>query len=118
MEAASRGAKRAGGLTVGILPGREPSQANHYVDIAIPTGMGELRNGLVVAVGEVVVAVGGGYGTLSEIGLALKGDKPVIGMQTWDLERNVEGHASIIAVASIDEAWREVEKALGSRDRG
>jgi uncharacterized protein (TIGR00725 family) len=86
MEAACRGAKQAGGTTVGILPGTDRSAANPYVDFALPTGLGEARNALVVRAADVVIAVGGGYGTLSEIALALRGGKPVIGLDTWEVE--------------------------------
>ncbi|HEX4864947.1 MAG TPA: TIGR00725 family protein [Acidimicrobiales bacterium] len=87
MAAACRGAKSAGGLTVGLLPGRHPGDANPWVDIAIPTGLGETRNALVVAAASAVVAVGGEYGTLSEIALALRAGKPVVGVGTWTLTR-------------------------------
>ena len=86
MESACRGAKDAGGLTVGILPGDDRSQANPFVDVVLPTGLGESRNALVVAAADVVIAIGGGYGTLSEIALALKAGKRVIGLDTWDIE--------------------------------
>ena len=72
MEAACRGAKEAGGTTVGILPGADRAAANPFVDVAIPTGLGEARNALVVRAADAVIAIGGGYGTLSEIALALK----------------------------------------------
>ena len=85
MEAACRGARSAGGTTVGILPGPTREDANPFVDIAIPTGMGEARNALVVRASDAVIAVGGGVGTLSEIGLALKMGRPVIGLGTWAL---------------------------------
>lgn len=85
MEAACRGAKAAGGTTVGILPGAERSAANAWVDIAVPTGLGEARNALVVRAADAVLAVGGEFGTLSEIALALKTGKPVIGVGTWSL---------------------------------
>jgi uncharacterized protein (TIGR00725 family) len=84
MEAACRGAKSAGGVTLGILPGPSRSDANPFVDMAIPTGMGEARNALVVRTADAVIAVGGGVGTLSEIGLALKMQRPVIGLWTWE----------------------------------
>ena len=87
MEAACRGAKSAGGTTVGVLPGRSAVDANPYVDVAVPTGLGELRNGLVVAAGAAVIAIGGEYGTLSEIALALRAGKPVVGVRTWTLTR-------------------------------
>lgn len=85
MEAACRGAKAAGGTTVGILPGDDRAEANRWVDLAVPTGMGEGRNLLVVRAADVVAAVGGEYGTLSEIALALKLGKPVVGLATWDV---------------------------------
>jgi len=78
MEAASRGCLEAGGLTIGFLPGSDPSAANAWVSIPVPTGMGEARNALVVRAGEAVVAVGGGWGTLSEIALAKKMGREVI----------------------------------------
>jgi uncharacterized protein (TIGR00725 family) len=83
MEAASRGAAEAGGLTVGILPTYDISAANEYVKIVVPTGLGHARNALVVAAGDGVIAVGGRYGTLSEIALALKLGKAVVGVNTW-----------------------------------
>jgi uncharacterized protein (TIGR00725 family) len=86
MEAACRGAKEADGLTVGILPGSDRSDANPFVDVVLPTGLGEARNALVVGAADVVIAIGGGYGTLSEIALALKAGKRVIGLDTWEIE--------------------------------
>ena len=79
MAAASRGADAAGGLVVGILPGSDRSDANQWVGVALPTGLGELRNGLIVRAADVVLAVGGAYGTLSEIALALATGVPVVG---------------------------------------
>jgi uncharacterized protein (TIGR00725 family) len=86
MAAACRGARSAGGLTIGILPGSDRSAANEWVTVAIPTGLGELRNGLVVRSADALIAVGGAYGTLSEIALALKTGVPVIGVGSWDIE--------------------------------
>jgi uncharacterized protein (TIGR00725 family) len=86
MEAACRGAKAAGGTTLGILPGTARSAANEFVDVAIPTGLGEARNALVVRAADAVIAVGGGYGTLSEIALALKAGKRVAGIDTWEID--------------------------------
>ncbi|MDQ4097681.1 MAG: TIGR00725 family protein [Actinomycetota bacterium] len=85
MAAACRGAKAEGATTVGILPGDDRRAANQWVDIAIPTGMGEARNALVVRTADALIAVGGEFGTLSEIALALKLGKPVVGIATWDL---------------------------------
>jgi uncharacterized protein (TIGR00725 family) len=86
MEAACRGAKGAGGTTIGILPGTDRLAANAFVDVAIPTGLGEARNALVVRSADALIAVGGGYGTLSEIALALKAGRRVVGIHTWDID--------------------------------
>ena len=85
MEAACRGAKSRLGTTVGLLPGADRGAANGWVDVAIPTGMGEMRNALVVRSADALVAVGGGWGTLSEIAFALKTSKPVVGVG-WELD--------------------------------
>jgi uncharacterized protein (TIGR00725 family) len=87
MAAATRGAVEAGGMTIGILPGLDRKEANPWVRAAIPTGIGELRNGLVVRASDVVIAIGGEYGTLSEIAFALKSGVPVVGVATWSLTR-------------------------------
>ncbi|CAG0932297.1 pyrimidine/purine-5'-nucleotide nucleosidase [Planctomycetaceae bacterium] len=89
MAASARGAKSKGGLTIGILPGLDPEAANKHIDVPIPTGLGEMRNLLVARSGRAVIAIGGGYGTLSEIALALKASKKVIGLKTWDLSTDV-----------------------------
>lgn len=83
MEAACRGAGMAGGSTVGLLPGEDRTAANPWVSVAIPTGLGEARNVLVVRAAQAVVAVGGGWGTLSEIALTLRAGKTVVGLRTW-----------------------------------
>jgi len=85
MEAACRGARSRRGRTVGILPGEDRDAANGWVDVAIATGLGELRNGLVVRAADALVAVGGGHGTLSEVALALKLGRPVVGLGTWEV---------------------------------
>ena len=84
MEAAAKGCVEAGGMTLGILPGSKRNSANPYIRIALPTGLGEGRNLLVVRTSDVLVSIAGGYGTLSEIALALKAGKPVIGLETWE----------------------------------
>jgi uncharacterized protein (TIGR00725 family) len=86
MEAACRGAKEAGGLTVGIIPGARRGEANAFVDVAIATGMGYTRNSLVVMNSDVLIAVDGEYGTLSEIAYALVYEKKVFGLGTWDID--------------------------------
>ncbi len=109
MEAACRGAKGAGGLTVGILPGDNRDAANRYVDVAVATGMGEARNLVVVKSSDVVIAVGGRYGTLSELALALKLGKPVVGLDTWQLYRQEELDSGIVPVTNAQDA---VEAAI------
>jgi uncharacterized protein (TIGR00725 family) len=86
MAAASRGAAGAGGTALGVLPGADRGAANEWVTVAIPTGLGELRNGLVVRAADAVVAVGGAYGTLSEVALALKTGTPVVGLHSWPID--------------------------------
>jgi uncharacterized protein (TIGR00725 family) len=83
MEAACRGARSRNGLTLGILPGDDREAANGWVEIALATGLGELRNGLIVRACDALVAIGGGHGTLSEVGFALKLGRPVVGLGTW-----------------------------------
>ncbi|WP_456435966.1 TIGR00725 family protein [Thermovibrio ammonificans] len=93
MEGASKGAKEAGGLVVGILPHYE-ELSNPFIDIKIPTGLGHARNVIVVSTSRTVVAIGGGYGTLSEIGHALKMGKRVLGYKTWGV-KGIENYESL-----------------------
>jgi uncharacterized protein (TIGR00725 family) len=86
MEAAARGAAATGGVVLGLLPGADRAAANPHVTVAIPTGMGEMRNALVVRTADAVIAVGGAYGTLSEIALALRTGVPVVGVGSWALD--------------------------------
>ena len=86
MAAASRGAAGAGGMVIGMLPGDGRDDANEWVTVAIPTGIGELRNGLIVRTADAMVAVGGAYGTLSEIALGLHSGLKVYGLHTWEIE--------------------------------
>ena len=104
MEAACRGARGAGGRTLGILPGLDRSAANPFVDVAVATGLGEARNALVVRAADALVAIGGGYGTLSEVALALKAMKPVVGLGSWEIE----------GVRPADAAAPAVEAALAA----
>jgi len=109
MEAASRGASAEGGITVGILPGDNRQAANRYIQIPIVTGIGYARNVAVVKSAEAVIAIGGSYGTLTEIGHALQSGIPVIGLNTWALSKNGEQDSSIILAQDPVEA---VDKAL------
>ncbi len=85
MEYASKGAKKAGGLTIGILPGESKKAANKYIDIPIATAMSNARNAIIVRAADFLIAIGGNYGTLSEIALAKAINKPVYGLETWDI---------------------------------
>ena len=89
MEAAARGAMEGGGTTIGILPDEDRGRANGYLSLSVASGMGQARNLAVVCSGDVVVAVGGEYGTLSEVGLALKVGRPVVSLGSWDLGDHV-----------------------------
>ncbi|MFH1651586.1 MAG: TIGR00725 family protein [Chloroflexota bacterium] len=106
MEAACRGASEAGGLTIGILPGKDRSAANPHVQVPIVTGMGSARNVAVVMSAQAVIAIDGSYGTLSEIGHALQWGIPVIGLDTWTLVRGGQHDTSIITVTNPVEAVR------------
>jgi len=103
MEGASRGCFEAGGMTVGLLPGSRKEQANSYIRVAIPTGLGEGRNLLVVRASDILVAISGGHGTLSEIALALKTGKTVVGIRTFE---NIKG---IIRAPAAEEVLRILE---------
>jgi uncharacterized protein (TIGR00725 family) len=114
MEAACKGASLEGGITVGILPGDSPRTANPYVQIPIVTGMGYARNIAVVKTARAVIAVGGSYGTLSEIAHALQNGIPVIGLNTWSLSRDGKQDNSIILADNPTEA---VNKALNLTEK-
>jgi uncharacterized protein (TIGR00725 family) len=110
MEAACRGARSGGGLTVGLLPGESRAAGNPWLSVAVATGLGELRNGLVVRASDAVIAVGGGPGTLSEIGLALKLGRPVVALRTWGLEP--PGDAELEGFEAVGDPATAVERAL------
>jgi uncharacterized protein (TIGR00725 family) len=109
MEAACRGARSAGGVTVGLLPGEDRRAGNRWLSIALATGLGELRNGLIVRACDAMVAVGGGPGTLSEIALALKVGRPVVGLGTWELAR---GGETVELFERVDGPARAAARAL------
>jgi hypothetical protein len=109
MEAASKGAKEAGGTTVGILPGFAKEDANKYVDVPITTGLSHARNVIIARSADALIAVSGEYGTLSEIAIALKLGKPVIGIKTWDTIKGV------IKVNSPEEAIETVMQEIEER---
>jgi uncharacterized protein (TIGR00725 family) len=112
MAAACEGAREGGGLSIGILPDSDRSQANQNVDVAIATGMGELRNGLIVRASDALIAIGGGWGTLSEIAFAMRIGRAVVALSSWELPAG-SGDAAIERVGSPSEA---VKRALALAD--
>ncbi len=102
MEAVARGARSEGGITIGVLPQDHKREANEYIDIPLVTGMGVGRNVIIARSADVVIAIGGEYGTLSEIAFALQMGKPVIGIRTWDIE----------GVMKVENAESAMTKAL------
>ena len=104
MEAVCRGAAARGGVTIGILPGSDTGEGNAFLTIALPTGMGQARNAILVLAGQAVIAVGGGAGTLSEIGLALKAGKRVVGLGTWEARDRRGVPAGILEASSPEQA--------------
>ena len=104
MEGVCRGVKEAGGISIGILPGDDPAEANPYVEIAIATGMGIGRNIIIIRSADAVLAIDGRFGTLSEIAYALQLEKPVIGLRTWDVSEAIK------KADSIDQAMMMINK--------
>jgi uncharacterized protein (TIGR00725 family) len=109
MEAACRGARSRGGMTLGLLPGVDRGDANGWVLVAVPTGLGEARNALVVRAADALVAIGGGWGTLSELALALKTGRPVVGIATWEMRK---AGADVAGITSIMDPREAVETAI------
>lgn len=109
MEAAARGAKKAGGLTIGVLPGPETGEANPWIDAPVATDMGHARNAIIVRTADAVIAVGGGFGTLSEVALALKMEKPVVSLGGWEVAEQVQ------KAATPAEAVKTALAAAGAR---
>ncbi|MCK5551860.1 MAG: TIGR00725 family protein [Deltaproteobacteria bacterium] len=109
MEFASKGVKEAGGLTIGILPGRSREEANRYIDVPIVTGMGHARNVIIAHSSDSIIAISGEHGTLSEIAIGLKLKKTIIGLNTWDIE-------GVIKVKTAAEAVENVMRISERRD--
>ena len=106
MEAVCKGARAEGGTTIGVLPGDTTASANEYVDLPIATGMGIGRNIIIIRTAEAVLAIDGAYGTLSELAFALQLQKPVVGIETWDVS------ADIIHTANVSEAVKEIARIV------
>ena len=112
MDAAARGCEAAGGLSIGILPGEHRDPASPHLTVSIPTGLGEARNALVVRAADAVIAIGGEFGTLSEIALALKAGTPVVGLHTWELAKAGSFVHAIIETETPQEAVRAALEAI------
>jgi len=108
MAAASRGARRRGGLSLGLLPGTSRAEANEHLDVAIPTGLGEMRNALLVRACDAVISVGGSWGTLSEVALATRTGVPVVALDGWDLPHD----GAPVSVRTPEEAVAQVRTWL------
>ncbi len=104
MEAACRGAQEGGGIAIGLLPGSDVSDGNPFLTVALPTGLGHARNALVALAGSSVISIGGGSGTLSEIGLALKAGRRVITLKSWSMKDYRDEPAPVIAAETPAEA--------------
>ncbi|MGH2711156.1 MAG: TIGR00725 family protein [Actinomycetota bacterium] len=110
MDAVSRGVKAAGGISVGLLPGDDRTDASEHLAVALPTGMGEMRNALIVRAADAVIAIGGEWGTLSEIALAMRTGKKVVGLDTWELSRPGTDAGDILRAATPEQAvWMALE---------
>jgi len=112
MDAAARGSAAGGGISIGILPGDDRVDASRHLTVAIASGFGEARNAIVARSSDAVVAVGGEFGTLSEIALALKMNKPVIGVGTWELGRDDLAADPIVRAETPEEAVAELRRLL------
>lgn len=116
MDEAARGAHDAGGTAVGILPGPDRSHASRWLTVAIPTDMSHARNTIVARSGDAIIAVGGGYGTLSEIAFGLKMGKPVVGLETWDPGGEGPEPLSLKKASTPEEAVAMAEELAGGRE--
>ncbi|HEX7105245.1 MAG TPA: TIGR00725 family protein [Acidothermaceae bacterium] len=112
MAAASQGARESGGLVVGLLPTSDSADANEFVDVVIPTGLGELRNGLLVRCADGVIAVGGSWGTLSEIALAMRTGTPVVCLRGWEISDQAGARVNLVNATSAADAIDVLYRAL------
>jgi len=115
MEAVCKGAVSSGGITVGILPGTDANEGNPYLSVSLPTGLGEARNTLIARAGQAMIAIGGSYGTLSEIALALKFGRKVVGLETWSASDHIGRQLGLLwakdALAAVKMALAQVNHA-------
>jgi uncharacterized protein (TIGR00725 family) len=117
MEHAARGARAAGGLTIGLLPTEDPEDANEYIDVAIASGIGQARNAILARTADGVIAIGGGLGTLSEVALALRNHRPIIGLRTWRFDRERRTEPDLPVAGSPAEALEWLFAQMAGRAR-
>ena len=114
MHAAARGSEKAGGVSIGILPGDDRDPGSPHLTVAISTGMGETRNAVIVRTVDAVIAISGEFGTLSEVAFALKLGKPVVGLGTWELSK---AGRPVDAITRVETPEAAVEEALRAAER-
>ena len=114
MEAASRGAKEAGGITIGILPGKDKGEANPYIDIALPSSIGYARNAMVACSADIIIALPGSEGTSSEISYGIVYKRPIIDLGGWDREGTIKVKDTTEADAKIRELIEKIKKTTSS----
>jgi uncharacterized protein (TIGR00725 family) len=115
MEHSARGARSSGGLTVGLLPTEDPDDANPHIDLAIATGIGDGRNAILARTADGMIAIGGGLGTLSEIALALRNRRPIIGIRTWRFDRDHRTEPELPVAATPAEALEWLFRRMAER---
>ncbi len=115
MEAVARGVSEERGVVIGILPGRERLEGNRYLTYSIPTGLGDARNAIIACASDAVIAIAGGFGTLSEISLARKAGKPVVGLRTWKATNGTGEDIGVIEVADPEEAVNKIWQIIQTR---
>jgi uncharacterized protein (TIGR00725 family) len=116
MRAVAAGARERGGVVVGLLPGHDRADGNAHLTVALPTGMGEMRNALLVRSSDVVVSVGGSWGTLSEVALALRTGVPVVALDGWQVltsDGSEPDGAAVVRVSSVAEALAAIDEVVG-----
>jgi uncharacterized protein (TIGR00725 family) len=115
MEAAARGVEAEGGVSIGLLPGTSRDAGNPHLTFSIPTGIGEMRNALIVRAADAVIAVAGEFGTLSEIAFALKTGVPVVGLGTWELAKRGRPFEAFVRANTPEDAVSEAMRLAGER---
>ncbi|HHV76800.1 MAG TPA: TIGR00725 family protein [Syntrophothermus lipocalidus] len=117
MESVARGVSEEKGVVIGILPGRDRLEGNRYLTYAIPTGLGDARNAVIACAADALIAIAGGFGTLSEISLARKAGKPVVGLKTWKATNGTGEDLGVVNAATPEEAVAKILDLLEDKRR-